>query len=109
MLKFGVIAEGASDQAVLDNILTGYFDEDNLDITPIQPPPLPPGSPGGWTLVFDSLKRGDPQRALQFNDYVVIHIDADVQEEKGFDVPRREQGNELSIPDRVARIIDRLK
>jgi hypothetical protein len=38
----------------------------------------------------------------------VIHIDADVQEEPGFDVPRREGGNELSIPDRVNRIMARL-
>ena len=111
MLKFGVIAEGPSDQAVIENILLGYFQNEAEEpvINPVQPPPTPPGAPGGWTLVFESLKRGDPQKALQFNDYVVIHIDTDVQEESGFDVAKREQGKELSVPDRIARVIDRLK
>jgi hypothetical protein len=113
LLRFGVIAEGPSDQPVIENILLGFFQDEEEEpvINPIQPPPATastPAPPGGWSLVFESLKRGDPQKALQFNDYLVIHIDTDVQEEPGFDVPRREGGNELSIPDRVERIIARL-
>ena len=46
---------------------------------------------------------------LQFNDYLVIHIDTDVQEEPGFGVPRRDGGKELSGSDRVDRVIARLK
>jgi hypothetical protein len=38
---------------------------------------------------------------------LVIHIDTDVQE--AFNVPRRERGRELSVPDRVDRVIARLK
>jgi hypothetical protein len=114
VLKFGVIAEGPSDQLVIENILLGYFQDEEEEpvINFVQPLPATsnsPASPGGWTLVVESLKRGEPQKALQFNDYLVIHIDTDVQEETGFDVPRREGRSELSIPDRVARVIARLE
>ena len=113
MPKFAVIAEGLTDQVVLENILLGYFqsDEEEPTINYVQPPPVSSTSPapsGGWTLVFASLARGDPQQVLQFNDYLVIHIDADVQEEKGFDVPRRENKKPLSVPERVERIVTRL-
>ncbi|WP_143393884.1 hypothetical protein [Fimbriiglobus ruber] len=98
---------------VIENILVGYFQgQEEPSITFVQPPPASvatPSPPGGWTRVFDSLKRGDCQQVLQFNDFVVIQIDTDVQEEPGFDVPRREGGSELSLPDRVARVIARLK
>jgi len=108
VLKFGVIAEGASDQRVIENILLGYFqnEEEEPAINPVQPLPA---TPGGWTLVFESLKRGEAQKALQFNDYLVIHIDTDVQEEKGFDVSRREGGMELKPLVRVNRVIERLR
>ena len=92
MPSFAVIAEGATDQAVLENILCGYFDEDDPVVNRVQPPPTVKGiepAPGGWTLVFRSLRAGEHRRALQFNDYVLIHIDTDVCEEPGFDVSRR--------------------
>jgi hypothetical protein len=113
VLKFGVIAEGSSDQQVIENILLGYFqnEEEEPDIRPFQPPRATtglPAPPGGWTLVFRCLARGDFQQALNFNDFLVIHIDTDVQEDPGFDVPRRESGIELSVPERVDRVIARL-
>lgn len=107
MLKFGILAEGTSDQKVIENILLGYFqDQEELFVTYVRPLP---GESGGWSRVFDSLRRGDVEKTLQTNHYAVIHIDTDVQEEAGFDVSRREQGKELSIPDRVARVVERLK
>ncbi len=111
MLKFGVIAEGPTDQTVIENILLGYFEdqEDEPDIRYIQPPRPLTETPAGWGLVFKSLERKDHEGALQYNDYLVIHIDTDVQEETGFDVPRREKGRQLSVSDRVDRVITRLK
>jgi len=113
VLRFGVIAEGLTDQTVTENILFGYFQgEEEPWVRYVQPPsptPISPAPPGGWTLVFTSLRQGKAQEALQFNDYVVIQIDTDVQDEIGFDVPRSEGGNELSIDDRVRRVIERLK
>ncbi len=113
--RFAIIAEGQSDQLVLENILIGYFQkgDDEPIVNHVQPPPPTPHCPApqaGWTLVFSSLKRGDPQKALQFNDFLVIHIDADVQEEAGFDVSRRGSNNkELPVPERIERIIEKLK
>lgn len=111
MLKFGVIAEGPTDQTVIENILLGYLadQEDEPDIRYIQPPRPLTGAPAGWGHVFKSLERKDYEGALQFNDYLVIHIDTDAQEEPGFDVPRREKGKELSVSDRVDRVIARLR
>ena len=111
MLRFGVIAEGPSDQTVIENILLGYFEdqEDEPDIRFVEPPRPLTETPAGWGHVFKSLERKRHEEALQFNDYLVIHIDTDVQEEKGFDVPRREEGQELSVSDRIDRVIARLK
>jgi hypothetical protein len=111
VLKFALIAEGVTDQTVIENILLGYFEdqEDEPVVNPIQPPRPLTDKPAGWGHVFQRLKRKDHENALQFNDYLVIHIDTDVQEEPGFDVPRREMGRELSVSDRVDRVMARLK
>jgi hypothetical protein len=111
VLTFAIIAEGPTDQTVIENILLGYFEdqEDEPDIRYIQPPRPLTETPGGWGHVFKSLERKDYEGALQYNDYLVIHIDTDVQEEPGFDVPRKEKGKELSVSGRVDRVIARLK
>lgn len=111
MLKFGVIAEGPTDQTVIENILLGYFEDqaNELFVQHIQPPRPLTETPAGWGHVFKSLERKDYEGALQFNDYLVIQIDTDVQEEPGFDVPRRESGIELLLPLRVDRVVARLK
>ena len=111
VLKFGIIAEGPTDQIVIENILLGYFQDqdDEPVINPIQPPRPLTETPAGWGHVFKSLERKDYEGALQYNDYLVIHIDTDVQEEPGFNVPRREGGKDLSVSDRVARVIARVK
>jgi hypothetical protein len=98
MSSFAIIAEGVTDQVVLENILYGYFhaeaEEDEPVVTHVQPPRdatskgrVP--APGGWTLVFRSLRAGDHRKALQLNDYVIVHIDTDVSEEPGYDVSHR--------------------
>lgn len=108
MLSFGIIAEWPCDQQVIENVLLGYFQNEAEEpaINFVQPLP---GAHGSWTLVFEALKRGGAQEALRHNKYVIIHIDTDVQEEPGFDVNRRERGGELSIPERVDRVIERLR
>ncbi len=111
VLTFAIIAEGPTDQTVIENILLDFLEDqdDEPEIRFIQPPRPLTETPAGWGHVFKSLKRKDPENALQFNDYLVIHIDTDVQEEPGFDVPRREKGKELSVSDRVDRAVTRLK
>lgn len=106
MPSFAIIAEGVTDQAVLENVLHGYFQMDDQEpvVNHVQPPPTPKGAvpaPGGWTLVFSSLRAGEHRRALQFNDYVVVHIDTDVCEDAGFDVSRRAADGRVLLPEEL--------
>ena len=105
MLKVGLIAEGPTDLAVLENILEGFIADDPV-INFVQPKLRT--DPGGWTLVFRALRDGEARKALQFNDVVVIQIDTDVCEDVGFDVQRRAGGNELSVAELVERVRERL-
>lgn len=114
MLTFGLITEGVTDRMVLENILRGYFsdEEEEPAFNPVQPPPPSPGTPhppGGWTLVFQSLRRGDHRGALSYCDYLVIQIDTDVSQEPGFDVPWREEGRERTPEQLHARVRERLQ
>jgi hypothetical protein len=102
-----------TDQAVLENILQGFFQqgEDEPIVNYVQPPrdATPRGSgpaPGGWTLVFRSLRAGDHRKALQLNDYVIIQIDTDVAEEPGFDVSHRAPDGRTLSPE---ELIDQVK
>lgn len=106
MPSFAIIAEGVTDQAVLENIVLGHFDseEDEPVVTYVQPPrdarpKAGSPAPGGWTLVFRSLQLGDHRKALQLNDYVIIHLDTDVSEEKGYDVSRRDAAGQPLTPE----------
>jgi hypothetical protein len=116
MPSFGIVAEGITDQIVIKHILAGYFgDEDEKpSVVSVQPPPSNTTrkdgpEPGGWGLVLKFLERGEHREALQFNDYLVLHIDTDVSEQKGFDVPHREEGRELSVAELAARMRERLE
>ena len=111
MISFAVIAEGLTDQIVIENILFGLFQGSETEPVVNYIQPLPgAGAHAGWSQVFKSLQeRRDHIGALQINDYLVIHIDTDVQEEPGFDVPRRRGDQELSIEQRVSGVIERLQ
>lgn len=110
MLTFGTIAEGETDQAVIENLILGYFEEqaDDVWVSPVQPL-RNQGSHGGWTNVFNSLRRLDYKLALRANQYLVIHIDTDVQEHAGFDVPMRVGMRECTVDERVQHVVDRIK
>jgi hypothetical protein len=116
MTTFGIIAEGITDQKVIENILLGYFGSESEEpvVNYVQPPndKTSRGStpaPGGWTLVFAHLEGRAHLNNLQFNDYLVIHIDTDVCEDVGFGVPRKENGIELSAKELMRRVSERLK
>lgn len=111
MKTFALLTEGVSDQRVLKSVLIGFMqqfeDEDEPEILPVFPPPAPPGgtSQGGWTLLLAQLEAGGHLQALQTNDYVVVHIDTDVANDPGFDVPTAN----LSAQDIRAAVIARLE
>jgi len=115
MPSFGVVAEGITDQRVIENILQGYLgnEDDEPVVNYVQPPLDKTGSHGvaygGWGLVFDFLRRGEYRNALQTNDFLVLQIDTDVSQQVGYDVPWREGGRELTPADLVARVVQKLE
>jgi hypothetical protein len=100
MTTIGILSEGRTDQKVIKQVLLGFFANqgdaaDTLVIHPFFPPEVTlPGEPevGGWTVLKRRLEDGHHLQALQYNDYIVIHIDTDVCEDPGYDVPRHDPG-----------------
>jgi hypothetical protein len=96
MTTVGILSEGRTDQKVIRQVLLGFFADqgdavDTLEINPFFPPEVGlPGEPeeGGWTVLKRRLQDGHHLQALQYNDYIVIHIDTDVCDQPGYDVPR---------------------
>ena len=90
---FGLVAEGATDHAVLTRILAGAFDDRNIDARPLQPLTSSadrgkPASFGGWQNVLAYLCSPNLEQALQIVNYVVVQIDTDVSQEFGVDTHR---------------------
>jgi predicted ATPase len=112
----GLVAEGATDHAVLQNILLGFFQEQNLesgDITPTQPLLDETGkqladSFGGWQQVLKWLEERRYDEAFQFNDYVVVQIDTDFCDKEGFDVPKIVDGSTRTPEQLVTAVRERL-
>lgn len=110
MASFAIIAEGRTDQWVIENILYGQqaTGDSKPVVNPVQPPLEPPLAPGGWTLVFKALRDGEIGKALTFNDYVIVHIDTDVCEDPGFDVPRRIGSRLRTVDELIDAVAQRL-
>lgn len=105
---FALITEGQTDQAVLDNILHGFFEEE-IEVHHIQPPEDATDHSrwdghASWTLVKKYCELEEFGNAAQYNDYVVIQIDSDVCEKSGFDVPKTENGREVPTEELVEKI-----
>lgn len=116
MATFGIIAEGITDQIVIENILLGCCAEDDAEPVVNYAQPLldhtgqsKAPAYGGWALVLDYLRRGEHLKALQWNDYLVIQIDTDVSEQKGYDVPWRDGGKELEPRELAGKVIEKLR
>jgi hypothetical protein len=97
MPNFGLITEGITDQIVIENILVGYFDNPDLVINPLQPlrdetDKSRMANYGGWTLVFEHCTSEKFKDAFAFNDYVIIQIDTDTCDEKGYGIDKNELG-----------------
>jgi hypothetical protein len=113
---FGFIGEGITDRIVIENILIGYFadQEEEPVVNPLQPPWDQTGQnseppPGGWTLIFRYFEQRKHEEALQYNDYLIVHIDTDVSEDAGYDIPWQDGGRALSAEELVGRVIAKLK
>ncbi|MCB9230747.1 MAG: phage tail protein [Bacteroidia bacterium] len=111
MTTIGLITEGPTDQVVIENILTGYFNNYDIlfqELQPLRDETNRVSEIGGWTKVLEYCKSGRLKAALLYVDFVVIQIDTDVSELKGFDVPWKENGVDLSPIDLVERVKEKL-
>ena len=105
-MRVGIIAEGPTDQRVIEAIVKGVMKggegaPNELLVHDVRPEA---GGPGGWGLVFHALRQRQHEEALQQNDYLVIQIDTDVCDQAGFDVPRVGHDEAGLIAQVVARL-----
>jgi hypothetical protein len=109
MTRFGLITEGRTDQIIIENILLGYFNSDYLEIDELQPlldeaDEAAAQHYGGWYKVFEYCQSNKFREAGRFYDYIIIQIDTDVSEEKHYDIPKYENGIELSPEQLIQRV-----
>lgn len=114
MVRFGIIAEGVTDQIVLEAILAGTSKTTTSTRRPSNHPPPSPHPPSATRAGALVLKHFETRRfadALDSGlvDYIVVQIDTDVSEQKGYDVSWREAGRELTVTELIERVIARLR
>lgn len=108
---FGLITEGVTDQAVLRNILLGYFNDPDLTIRELQPTLDATDASqmrtfGGWYNVFLYCQSDFLKGAFEQNDFLIIQIDTDCSHEQHFDVPTQ-KGETLDLF--IERVKNRFK
>ncbi len=78
---FGIISEGVTDQAIIEQILYAHFGNPDLDIRPLQPQRLVSNQTKGfasWTLIFHYCLSDDFREAFSDVDFVILQIDTDI-------------------------------
>ena len=96
-ITFGLIAEGPTDQIIIEDILYGWFGEDVVDDVRYLQPEI--DRDGGWGKVFNYCRSSDFRQSFQTNDYLIIQVDTDVSEEKGFEVSHRDEKGNIFSPE----------
>lgn len=117
MIIFGLITEGLTDQIVIEKILAGFFDSQNIEVTPLQPKRNKDNQnksqSGGWTLVFDYCHSKKFQESFRFFDYIIIQIDTDVlvdSENSNYNIPSRDDnGDELTPQQLIEKVIEKFR
>lgn len=111
LLDFALATEGVTDQAVLENILVGFFKDSQRvpSLTNDHPVRSKSKKYGGWTLLLKYLHNGDYKIAFQFSQYVIVHVDTDTADEPGFDVARHDAKGALPLEVFLGKVVERLK
>ena len=114
MPTFGLITEGATDQQVIQAVLDGFFDPDEIDIRPFLP--IADNTYkhqvqnfSNWQLVLDYCASPKFAEAFPFVDYIVVQIDTDQCDDPKFGVQKLEQGKLLPPGEIAARVSAKLK
>ena len=112
MAKFGLACEGITDQIVIEHILCGYYkDYPDLEqeISPLEPARdetdrKQEEGTGGWTRLLAYLKEDRFRDNVLNNEYIIIQIDTDISDEKGFDTFKYG----LTPEELISKVINRL-
>jgi len=112
-MKFALACEGITDQIIIENILCGFFDNEDLgeEIAYLQPPfdktEEQQAGAGGWTKLFRYLKMSRFRDDVLNNEYIIIQIDTDTSEDYGIKHTDKNDKS-LNINDLINNVIDRL-
>ena len=114
MPSFGLITEGKTDQIVIGNILSGYFNDPDIDVRPFLPlldetDKNRVENFSNWKLVLDYCKSPKFKEAFQIIDYVIVQIDTDTCEEPHYDISKLEAGRELSPEELIEKVSEKLR
>lgn len=112
MLKFGLACEGVTDQATIENILCGFYNDKNLksEIKAFQPlfdttqQKQLEGEYGGWEILLKFLSSKRFREEVINNSYMIIQIDTDISEHKNFGVMQ----NNLSAEELITEVTNKL-
>lgn len=110
MKKFGIIGEGFTDQITIENILCGFFDNEDLGEEIAY---LPSDEKGGWRAIFKYLTLEDFRNDTLSNEFIILQIDTDIskreQDSEEFGVfYKDDEGNELTIEALINKVIIKL-
>ena len=108
MPTFGIIAEGITDQVIIENLLVGYFEDPDLLVRQLQPlrdatDKQAIASFGGWYQVLEYCRSEVFIGAFQQNDYVIIHIDTDRCDDKHYDVSKLDEHGKTASPELLVK------
>ena len=96
-MRIGIVCEGHSDRAVIENILIGVTGLNSSDFVPILPTPdntskgqLNPDTFGSWTNVVNECKTKKkiaPFLMLADSTHIVVHLDTAEADAMGIELP----------------------
>ena len=91
---FAGIAEGITDQKVINNILVGYFNNRDINVNWLQPAKV--GKSGGHGEVTNYCRSRKFKAVFDLNEYVIIHIDTDISLKLG--ISHQDENGQLLSP-----------
>lgn len=114
MATFGLITEGVTDQAVIENILAGYFKNLDIDTNSLLPirdetDKYREENYSNWLKVFEYCASSKFRESFQFNDYIIIQIDTYVSDESGFNIPKYQDSKELTPEELITKVLDKFQ
>lgn len=111
MTSFAIVAEGITDQIVLERMIEQLCGDEEIEVNFLQPSrddtDKHRAAFGGWQLVLEYI-RDRTEDALVTNDYLIVQIDTDCGEHQDFGLPLTLQGvarDQISLVDDASEIL----